>query len=410
MFGFFENRLRGVLHVEKFNHSSRRCLYFILLMNVISSMMVTIFIPGFSLAATALKTVQSMMQLTVVAHLVGEIAGRLLYGPMSDYIGNKKGLIPAMTLSIIGQLGCFLAQSVDMLIVMRFVQAIGSGVVYVISLNYINSNFIGIAKCKAMSTLEMYQPIANLTAPIIGGVLCYFCGWRSIFLFLLIMQIIMRIIIGLYMPDDQTSIQQHKWIILAIFNDYKRLIFNKFFLIYSIIPGFIVGGYLIFSSHAPEICEELGQRSEFNVVVLQSLPLVFNIISTSFYRYVVREFNISTARRLGTIANILLAALLLLMIFGGVQSSIPIIIFIMCVQCFGSAFIVPVSVLGAMETSTGKSGSSAAAIVVFRNTIMSICVSFAAIHSGLQSFFIEILATVIIVLGLLGLRKILYAK
>lgn len=404
MFSFLENSLRNILRVENFNHVSRRCLYFILLMNVVASMMVTVFIPGFSLAANDLNTTQSMMQLTVVAHLVGEIAGRLLCGPLSDYVGNKRGIIPAMTISIVGQLGCMLSQSVEMLIIARFVQAIGSGVIYVISLNFINENFSGIAKCRAMSTLEMYQPIANLTAPILGGFICYFAGWRSIFAFLLILQIIMRVVVGAFMPDE-TRVEKQKASITAIIYDYKTLIFNKIFLVYSIIPGFVVGGYLIFSSHAPEICEHLGNYSEFNVVLLQSLPLVFNIISTSLYRYTIREFGIKYARRSGALAMAVFVLILSLMIFKILPTNMLSILFAMCIQCFGSAFIVPVSVLGAMENSNAKSGSSAAAIVVFRNTIMSLCVSYAAVNEGLLSSLSEILLTAVIVLGLLFVRR-----
>lgn len=403
MFDILENSLRNILHVENFNHISRRCLYFILLMNVVASMMVTIFIPGFSLAASDLNTTQSMMQLTVVAHLIGEIAGRLLCGPLSDYVGNKRGIIPAMTVSILGQLGCIFSQSVEVLIIARFIQAIGSGVVYVISLNFINRNFTGIAKCRAMSTLEMYQPIANLTAPILGGFICYFVGWRSVFIFLLILQIIMRVVIGVFMPDDAHT-EKQKASVSVIIYDYKSLIFNKIFLIYSIIPGFVVGGYLIFSAHSPEICEHLGIYSEFNVVLLQSLPLVFNIISTSLCRYAVREFGIKYARRSGALAMTVFALILMLMVFKIFPTNMFLILFAMCIQCLGSAFIVPVSVIGAMENSNAKSGSSAAAIVVFRNAIMSLCVSCAALNEGLVSFLIEILMTAVIVLVLLFIR------
>lgn len=407
MFSYIENRLRSFLHVDNFNHTSRKCLYFILIMNVISSAMVTIFIPGFSLAAADLQAAQSAMQLTVVVHLLGEIIGRLLWGPLCDYIGKKHGLIPAVTVSIIGQLGCCLSQSVEMLIVMRFIQAVGSGVVYVVSLNFIASNFDGVAKSKAYSTLEMYQPIANLTAPILGSILCTIGGWRFIFFFLFIAQTIVRLMLSLYMPNDK-PIAMKSSILLGLLRDYRSVMKNKKFVIYAIIPGFVVGGYMVYSAHAPEIYRHTitsGFSESFFIALIQSVPLVFNIISTSIYRKVVQKSGLIISRRIGTAFNVLFMVFLALLADNLIAFSCTSIIAAMCIHSVCSAFLVPISVTRAMECSNEKAGILAASIVVFRNSIMSICISVGAAFTGTQALIYELLLVSTCVLLLLFIRR-----
>lgn len=408
MLKVLDGRLKSFFKVDSFNYASRRCLYFILFINVVASSGVTIFIPGFSFAANALNSTAGLMQLTVVAHLLGEIIGRLLWGPLCDYIGKRSGLIPAVSLSIVGQLGCALSTSVEMLICCRFIQAIGSGVIYVVSLNYIACHFDGVAKRKAFSTIEMYQPIANLCAPMLGSLLCLIGGWRLIFVFLCLIQIIIRSLLGIYMPDDKP--ENAKASIRLILNDYRSVVKNKRFVIYAVIPGFIVGGYMIFSSHTPEIYHAMsnGDRGEYSamcIALIQSIPLVFNIFFTSVYRSFVQKYGLKTSRRIGALANVAHIGFIALMILGVFHFGYTSIILAMCIHSISSAFLVPISVTSAMECSNERTGVLAAVIVVFRNLIMSACISIGTIFDGMNAVLYELLFVSVCVVCLLFFRK-----
>ncbi len=377
-------------------------------MNVISSAMVTIFIPGFASAAVDLSTTQNALQLTVVVHLIGEIIGRLLWGPLSDYVGQKNGLIPAVTVSIIGQAICCISTSVEMLIIARFIQAIGSGVVYVVSLNYIASHFDGVAKGQAYSMLEMYQPIANLTAPLLGSVLCMIGGWRFIFIFLVISQCIIRVMLSLYMQEDKPS--NTKVSVSGILKGYISVIKNKKFVIYAVIPGFAVGCYMIYSAHAPEIYENIASVNANNfaslyIALIQSAPLIFNLFSTILYRSTVQKYGLKLSRRIGGALNTLFISVLILLITKVIPFNYWSIIIAMSIQNASSAFLVPVSVTGAMECSTEKTGILAASIVIFRNSIMSLCLVISAINTNITLLFCELCLPAICVLILLYFRR-----
>src|SRR5690625_6968091 len=67
------------------------------------------------------------MQLTLTAFFVGTASGRVVAGPLSDRIGRRAPLLFGIVLCLLGSIGCALALTVDLLLVMRVVQGIGGG-------------------------------------------------------------------------------------------------------------------------------------------------------------------------------------------------------------------------------------------------------------------------------------------
>ena len=121
--------------------SNRRMAVFLLLMNVITSASVSIYIPSMKQMAIDLQTTNEMMQMTIVAHLIGEFFGRALSGPLINFRGIKSIIIPALILSAVGHFGCCVSTGLPLFICMRFTQAIGASVIYIVSLSIINDLF-----------------------------------------------------------------------------------------------------------------------------------------------------------------------------------------------------------------------------------------------------------------------------
>jgi DHA1 family bicyclomycin/chloramphenicol resistance-like MFS transporter len=56
---------------------------------------------------------------------IGVCTGQLICGPLLDRFGRKKPLYFGLTLYILASIGCVLSSSVEILILFRFVQALG---------------------------------------------------------------------------------------------------------------------------------------------------------------------------------------------------------------------------------------------------------------------------------------------
>lgn len=87
---------------------------------------IDMYLPGFPAIANDLHTTVNEVALSLSSFFVGLAAGQLLYGPMLDRFGRKNPLYIGLVLYIIASLGCMAAHSIQALILLRLVQAIGS--------------------------------------------------------------------------------------------------------------------------------------------------------------------------------------------------------------------------------------------------------------------------------------------
>ena len=65
------------------------------------------------------------VQLSISSYLFGFAVGQIFYGPLSDRFGRRPLLLAALILYGLASIGCAAAQSIDGLIAMRFLQALG---------------------------------------------------------------------------------------------------------------------------------------------------------------------------------------------------------------------------------------------------------------------------------------------
>src|SRR5690349_5829168 len=87
---------------------------------------IDMYLPGFPAIAADLRTNTSMVALSLSSFFIGISAGQLLYGPLLDRFGRKKPLYIGLLVYIIASAGCAVVTSIDTLIGLRFIQALGS--------------------------------------------------------------------------------------------------------------------------------------------------------------------------------------------------------------------------------------------------------------------------------------------
>lgn len=101
--------------------------------------------------------------------LIGSIAGVLVAGSLSDYLGRKLTMLISATLFCICAIGCAVCQSFDGLVAYRIIGGIGIGVVSIVAPIYISE----VSPAKIRGTLvSLYQ-----LAVTIGFLLAYLVNW-----------------------------------------------------------------------------------------------------------------------------------------------------------------------------------------------------------------------------------------
>jgi MFS family permease len=357
--------------------------------------------------AIDLKTTNALMQMTIVAHLIGEFAGRFLCSPMIDLHGNRAVILPALAVSAFGHFGCMISTSFPLFILMRFIQAVGASVVYVVSLSVINKIFSDNEKASVVGILELYQPIAWILSPFVGTILAEILNWRLSFFALLIPQLIGMAFFSVLFRKRKKDQHKH-FSVSKLFCDYRSILKNSSFVIYALIPGLFAGGYMIFATSCPFICSEFFGHDAADIALFSAIPLVFYVIATFAYRIALQKFGIKISKRIGTCIYIIFGVYTILLISEYVSWTPNNLLFSMSLQCVGSAFLVPVSVLKALQSCHQAAYVGASTVVVFRNLIMSLCITISVrFHESITAIMASVFMTVGTVLVLIMARRII---
>src|ERR1044072_4031494 len=110
------------------NPKSNSNFYLILILGLLSAIgpfSIDMYLPAFPDIAKGLNTTESKVLLSLSSFFIGISAGQLIYGPLLERFGRKKPLYVGLSIYLLASLGCALAGSVNALITLRLLQALG---------------------------------------------------------------------------------------------------------------------------------------------------------------------------------------------------------------------------------------------------------------------------------------------
>ena len=120
-------------------------------------------------------------QTTLAAFFAGMAIGQIIYGPASDRFGRRLPLLVGIAVFLVASVVCALAPNIEILIVARFVQALGGCAGAVIARAVVRDRFSHADTARVLSLMTLIMGLAPVLAPQLGGVVQFFAGWRGVF-------------------------------------------------------------------------------------------------------------------------------------------------------------------------------------------------------------------------------------
>lgn len=142
------------------------------------------FLPSLPELQTALGATPVQAQQALSAYLLGFGIMSLWHGAISDAIGRRPVIITALIVYALAALACTLAPSIEILISARLVQGLFGGAGAIVSRAIVRDCFEGADAQRLMSSVMLLFAVAPALAPVVGGYLQEWWGWRSVFGFM----------------------------------------------------------------------------------------------------------------------------------------------------------------------------------------------------------------------------------
>lgn len=238
-------------------------LIFILgLLITVSPFSIDLYLPAFAQMAREFGTTGERVALSLSSYFIGLALGQVLYGPFLDRYGRKKPIYIGLALYIVASFLCMLSSTVEALIALRFLQAIGGCAASVGCTAMVRDFYSQKDSAKVFSNLMLLLSVSPMFAPTIGGFIAASFGWRAIFLSLAgIVVLTLAAVIFLlpegHEPDPSVSLNPK-----AIVNEFISILKVRQFAVYCLSGSFSFAGLFVYLAGAPNLFLQTYHMSE----------------------------------------------------------------------------------------------------------------------------------------------------
>ena len=247
------------------DNDKKKKFYLILILGLLTAIgpfSIDMYLPAFPDIAKNLHTTVARVTLSLSSFFIGISFGQLLYGPLLERFGRKKPLYIGLCVYLLASIGCALAASVNALIVLRLLQALGGCVGMVAARAMVRDLFEVKENAKIFSTLMLVVAISPIIAPTLGGYITAVLGWRFVFAMLIVVDLI--ILAGIYFllpeskkPDPNFSLRP-----APILKNFTGVITHPQFYTYALTAAISAAGLYAYIAGSPHVFMEIFHVSE----------------------------------------------------------------------------------------------------------------------------------------------------
>jgi DHA1 family bicyclomycin/chloramphenicol resistance-like MFS transporter len=368
---------------------------------------IDMYLPGFDSIAADLNTTVPKVSLSLSGFFIGISFGQLLYGPLLDKFGRKKPLYFGLILYIIASIGCLAVTNIDQLIVLRFVQAIGSCAAAVASMAMVRDLFPVKESAKVFASLMLVIAISPMLAPTAGGYLMVAFGWQSVFMFLAGMAVLMLLAVMFFLPNSFKPDPTYSLKPAAMLTKFKSVLIVPQFYTYALITSLSIAGLFTYVAASPMVFMNLYGVSKTGYGWIFALLSVAFIGSSQLNRLILRWHDSKTIITWALTAQAIVSVLFLLAALNNLLSLYSTIAFIgLFLSCLG--LINPNAAALSLAPFSKDAGSASALMGAFQmglGALASLAVSFFPETSTLPMPLIMTVAVVTALVILLAGKK-----
>ena len=332
------------------------------------------YLPAFPAIAHEFGVSIAAVQYTLAAYNVGLALGQLLYGPLADQLGRKPNLIAGMLLYAAAAASCALATSVNSLVLLRLLQAVGGCTGMVLARAIVRDRFEGNEAARVFSTMMLVMGVAPILAPTVGSFVVARADWRLIFWLLTGLAGLALVGIVLVLPETLPAARCNPKAVRGAFRTYGRLLHDRTFVGYALTAGMVQAAMFAYITGSSFVFTQLFGLSTQQYGLLFGLNASGMMAASQLNNRLLRRFSFQQILRGVTGVNVLAGLTLLVLAYTGWLGiygiTLPLFVVVSSV-----GFTSPNATAGALQRHAQQAGSASALL----GTLMYSCGAVAAL-------------------------------
>jgi len=218
---------------------------------------IDMYLPAFPVIAKDLNTSTEQVAISLSSFFIGISLGQLLYGPLLDRFGRKKPLCIGLLLYILASLGCVFATTLNQLIILRAVQALGSCAAAVASVAMVRDLFPVKDSAKVFALLMLVVGVSPMLAPTAGSYVTILFGWHAIFIALMGLGLINLLASMLWLPEKYQADPTISLMPAPIIKTFLSVIAEPYFYTYALTGAMAFSGLFAYVAGSPVVFMEV---------------------------------------------------------------------------------------------------------------------------------------------------------
>jgi DHA1 family bicyclomycin/chloramphenicol resistance-like MFS transporter len=211
----------------------------------------SIYLPSLPSLVGELATTPERVNLTLSLSLLGFAVGQLIYGPLSDRFGRRPVLLAGLALYLASTVACSFAGSIDALIVGRVLQGMTACCGPVLGRAIVRDVHGPDRSAKVLAYMGVAFAISPAVAPMIGGYLQIWFGWRAAFLFLAAVGTVLLIAASTFLAETNSRPNLRALDVKGMAISYLTLLSLRAYHGYTLAVAFVFAGLMAFTAGAP---------------------------------------------------------------------------------------------------------------------------------------------------------------
>ena len=220
--------------------------------------------------------------------MAGMGVGLFVAGPLSDTFGRKPVITLGFAIYALASIAAVFAQSLEMLLVARFVQGLGAAGPRIVSLALVRDLYQGREMARITSFVMMIFILVPAVAPSVGAVVIHLVGWRGVFGSFVLLALVGSLWVNLRQPETLPPARRRPMNLASLMASAREVLGHRQVQLVTVIMTLGFGQMFALLSSAQQLFAETYGKGDQFPLWFAGMALLAGTGTVLNARYVVR--------------------------------------------------------------------------------------------------------------------------